>query len=230
MKIMLARFYEFIDRPMFAPSRLVLLALLIPLALSFWFPLWRITMTAPQYPKGLIVDIYSYKVEGGNHGQHLDEINTLNHYIGMAHIDRAALSDLDWLPFALGILLLVALRTAALGSVRSLIDLSVLTAYVLGFAFFRYAYKLYLMGHNLNPEAPMKVEPFMPVIVGKKQVANFLTEAWPHLGAYLIGAFLLGVWGVMLWHLIAGRRAASRAVKVEPPAHPGSHGARPAHP
>ena len=60
MKIMLARFYEFIDRPMFAPSRLVLLALLIPLALSFWFPLWRITMTAPQYPKGLIVDIYSY--------------------------------------------------------------------------------------------------------------------------------------------------------------------------
>jgi len=25
MKIMLARFYEFIDRPMFAPSRLVLL-------------------------------------------------------------------------------------------------------------------------------------------------------------------------------------------------------------
>lgn len=222
MKIPFDRFYEFLDCPMFKSSRQILLLLIIPLAISFWFPLWRIRMTAPRYPQGLLVDIYSYKVEGGDHGQHLAEINSLNHDIGMAFIDRAGLSDLDWLPFALGILGLLSLRTALLGTVRSLIDLSVLTAYVLLFAFFRYAYKLYVLGHHLDPDAPVKVAPFMPVIVGKKQVANFLTEAWPHLGAYLVGAFLLGVWGLMLWHLIGGRRAVAREAKTDlaHPPHP----------
>ena len=40
-------------------------------------------MFAPQYPDGLRLDIYSYKLEGGNNGQDLKEINLLNHYIGM---------------------------------------------------------------------------------------------------------------------------------------------------
>lgn len=226
MKLMLDRFYKWLESPLIPWSRALLLALLIPMAVSFWFPLWRVSMTAPQYPNGLYVDIYSYKVEGGDEGNHLTEINILNHYIGMKHIDRALYSELDWLPFAFGALMLLALRTATVGTVRSLLDLSVLTVYVFGFAFFRYAYKLYVLGHTLDPAAPMHVDPFMPVIVGKKQVANFLTEAWPQLGAYLAGVFILGVMGLTLWHLIAGRRRAKKADAAEHKlgaAHAGAH-------
>jgi hypothetical protein len=28
-------------------------------------------MKAPQYPQGLTLDVYLYKVEGGNEGQHI---------------------------------------------------------------------------------------------------------------------------------------------------------------
>ena len=103
MKHPLARFYEFLDRPLTGVGRILLALAVIPLLLSFSEPLWRIRMEAPQYPHGLTLDIYSHNLEGGNHGQHIQEINTLNHYIGMHKIDRGELSDLDWIPFALGL-------------------------------------------------------------------------------------------------------------------------------
>src|SRR6478752_9298365 len=135
LKHQLSKFYEFLDRPLFWWSRIVLALLVIPLVLSFREPLWKISLHAPQYPDGLWMEIYMHKVEGGNNGQHIKEINTLNHYIGMHKIDRAELSDLDWIPFAIGLLVVLTLRCAALGNVRALIDLAVLTGYFTAFAF-----------------------------------------------------------------------------------------------
>src|SRR5262245_1567507 len=122
MKSALARFYEFLDRPIPLWSRGLLVALVIPLALAFAAPLWRISLRAPQYPQGLYMEIYAHKLDGGNGGHDIAEINTLNHYIGMHKIDRAELSELDWMPFALAALALLTLRCAAIGNVRILID------------------------------------------------------------------------------------------------------------
>jgi len=207
----LARFYAFLDRPLLGWGRILLLVAVIPLALAFTQPLWRISMDAPQYPNGLWMDVYTYKLDGGNHGQHIAEINTLNHYIGMHKIDRTALSDLDWLPFALGVLLLLTLRVAAVGNVRALIDLVVMTFYVSAFAFARFVYKLYVYGHDLDPTAPVRVAPFMPAVVGSKQVANFTTHSMPKGGSALMAAFAAVIVGVMVWHLIVGRAAARDA-------------------
>ena len=205
IKAQLESFYAFVQRPLFMPARLALLLLVIPLALSFGQPLWRIHLSAPQYPQGLWMEIYSYKVEGGNHGQHINEINELNHYIGMHKIDRAELSDLDWIPFALGLLVVLALRCAAIGTIRSLLDLVVLTGYVTVFAFGRFIYKLYAYGHNLDPTAAFKVKPFTPAIFGTKQIANFTTTSMPQTGTLLVGIFATGIIVLLAWHLIAGR-------------------------
>lgn len=203
--LMLDKFYEFLARPLFLPSRFVLAVLVVPLALAFTSPLWRISMTAPQYLKGLHMDVYAYKLEGGDEGQHINEINTLNHYIGMHRLDKTAAADLDWIPFALGFLGLFALRVAAVGNVKDLIDLFVLTTYVSGFAFGRFVYRLYVFGHDLAPDAPMKIKPFMPVIIGHKTVANFETYSYPQWGSAFMLLFVVGIAGVLLWHLIAGR-------------------------
>ncbi len=211
MKDSLARFYDFLDRPLFLGGRLVLAALVIPLVLVFTQPLWRISMKAPQYPKGLSMDIYTHKVEGGHGGKDVKEINTLNHYIGMKTIDRAELKDLDWIPFALGLLVILTLRCAAIGNVRALIDLVIVTGYISTFAFGRFIYKLYVYGHTLDPDAPITLKPFTPAIFGSKKVANFETTSWPQLGSVLMGVFVLGVIAITAWHLIAGRRAAVRA-------------------
>lgn len=210
MRIALDKFYSFLDRPLLMWSRLILLALTVPLILAFTQPLWKISMHAPQYPGGLYMEIYAHKIEGGNGGQHIKEINTLNHYIGMHKIDRAELSDLDWIPFALGLLVILTLRCAAVGNVRALVDLAVIAGYVGAFAFGKFVYKLYVFGHNLDPDAPFKLEPFTPAIFGTKQIANFTTSSYPGLGAVHIGIFFTGVLSVLVWHLIAGRRQAMR--------------------
>lgn len=216
IKHQLERFYDFLERPLFLPARVILLVLVIPVVLSFGQPLWKISLVAPQYPQGLWMEVYSYKVEGGNHGQHISEINELNHYIGMHKIDRAELSDLDWIPFALGLLIVLTLRCAAIGNIRALVDLVVLTGYVTVFAFGRFIYKLYVFGHTLDPTAAITMKPFTPAIIGTKQVANFTTTSMPQLGTLLVGIFGTGIMALLAWHLIAGRLAMARAEKVAP--------------
>jgi len=208
MRLSLNRFYEFLARPLPLGARFALVVLAVPLALSFMQPLWRISMFAPQYPAGLQLDIYAYTVDGGNGGADLQEINTLNHYIGMRTLDREAMSDLDWIPFALGGLVLFTFRVAAIGNVSALIDLVVTTAYVGLFAFARFVYTLYVFGHNLRPDAPVKMPGFMPVVVGSKQIANFTTHSWPQLGSLLLGTFVVGLLVTLVIILVQGRRAA----------------------
>jgi hypothetical protein len=210
MRAAFDKLYAFLDRPLFGWSRLLLAAAAIPLLLAFTQPLWRISMTAPQYPQGLYMDIYTHKIDGGNHGQHIKEINTLNHYIGMKTIDRAELADLDWIPFGIGLLVMLTLRCAAIGNVRMLVDLAVMAGYIGAFAFGRFVYKLYVFGHNLDPDAPIKLPPFTPAVFGRKQIANFATESYPQLGTVYITAFFALVFGVLAWHLISGRIAAAR--------------------
>lgn len=211
-------FYAFLDRPLFLWSRLALLLLVIPLLVGLTMPLWRIQMEAPQYPNGLTVDIFAHKIEGGHGGNDLQEINILNHYIGMKKIDRVELSDLDWLPFGFGLLAVLLLRLAAVGNVRSLVDLTVVVGYFSAFSVGRFAYRMYNYGHNLSPDAPVKIEPFMPVMLGTKQVGNFTTHAAPQGGTYLVGVFALGLLVLTVTHLVAGRRRARRAAAVAEPA------------
>ena len=202
------RFEEFLDEPVRFRSRILLTLLVIPLVLSFTQPLWRISMEAPQYPQGLYLDVYAYKLGGGHADHDIQEINELNHYIGMHQIARSEFEDLDWIPFALGLLAILTLRAAAIGKVRSLIDLSVLTAYVGLFSLARFVYKLYVFGHDLDPRAPVNIAPFMPVVVGTKQVANFTTHSWPRLGTVFMSTFAVGVIALAVWHCWVGYREA----------------------
>jgi hypothetical protein len=91
---------------------------------------------------------------------------------------------------------------AALGNVRALIDLTVLSIYAATFALGRFVYRLYVFGHELDPTAPVKVKGFTPVIIGTKQIANFTTHSYPRVGALLIGLFVLGLAGLVIWHLL----------------------------
>lgn len=185
-----------------ARTRALVLALLIPLAFAAVAPLWTLKMVAPQYPAGLELRIYPYTVEGD-----IQEVNTLNHYIGMSPIDRAALSDLDWLPFAFGIAGLLFLRVAAIGDLRALGDLVALFSYFGAFSFARFAYTLYVFGHNLNPDAPFDMEPFTPVVIGTGQVANFTITSLPSTGTYLLSAVGVVLLGVLASSIVAAVKA-----------------------
>jgi copper chaperone NosL len=200
---------EALARPLSGSARAVVLAMLIPLGVAAVAPLWTLRMAAPQYPAGLELRIYPYTVEGD-----IQEVNTLNHYIGMSPIDRASLSDLDWLPFAIGAAGLLVLRVAALGDLRALVDLVALFTYFGLFSMARFAYTLYVFGHNLKPDAPFDVEPFTPVVLGTGQVANFTITSLPATGAWAlsaIGVALLLVLATSVRSALAARRPVAPA-------------------
>lgn len=211
MKQFLRNYTVSLMGPLHSRGRLLLVALVIPLGISFFFPLWRISMRAPQYPSGLHMDIFAYKLDGGHDGHDVVELNALNHYIGMKKLDRAGVPELGWIPFALGALALLTLRVAVLGRVRDLVDLSVLISYVTLFFFARFVMMLYRYGHDLDPTAALTLKPFMPVIIGTKQVANFTTQSYPLVGTILVGIFAVGIFGLTGWHLIRGGRPTAAA-------------------
>jgi hypothetical protein len=164
--------------------RLLLLAAVLLLAPFYISPLWKLTMFAPQYPEGLRLEIYSYKLEGGNAGQDVREINVLNHYIGMKDLVAEDFTEFKWMPFVVGGLGLLFLRAAVLGKMAHLVDVAVLFVYFGAFSLWSFGYKLYRYGHDLAPTAAVKVDPFMPPLFGYKQLANFEVYSYPGTGSY----------------------------------------------
>lgn len=190
--------HRFLDRPLSGRARLLLLAGAAVLVAGALLPLWRIELVAPQYSEGLRLDMYTYQIQGGHGGQDLHEINVLNHYIGMKPIAAADFAEMKWIPFAVGVFVLLALRAATIGRIGHLVDLSVLFTYFGLFSLGSFAWRLYTYGHQLDPHAPMKIQPFMPVVVGRQQIANFVQTSLPLAGTFCMGLFLLcilgGIW------------------------------------
>jgi hypothetical protein len=200
-------FYRGLAHPLVPWTRILLVLALVPLVWGATERLWTIHFLAPQYPRGLELHVFSYSIEGGNGGIDLSEINTLNHYVGMRALDPAEFADLDFLPFAIGALVLLALRVAVVGDVRALVDLAVLTGYLGVFGIGRFVYMLYTYGHNLDPKAPIHMDGFMPPVWGTREIANFTVASFPGAGTFLISAFGALVTLLALWHLVQATRA-----------------------
>jgi hypothetical protein len=115
-------------------------------------------------------------------------------------------TEFKWLPFAVGIFGLLFLRAAVLGKMTHLVDTLVLYVYFGSFALWSFAYKMYWYGHNLDPKAAVRVEPFTPPLFGYKKLANFEVYSYPDLGSYA----LVGVAVCLLVALGLAWRAARR--------------------
>ena len=174
-------------------ARLAVLGAGILLIVALFFPLWQITMFANQFPEGIRLSIYAYKLVGGNGGADLQGINILNHYIGMRDIQAADFVEMKFIPFLLGVFVLLGVRAAVFARVRDLVDLTVLFVYFSLFSFGTFWYRMYSYGHQLDAEAAIKVLPFTPPVLGHQHIANFDVYSTPGLGTVLLGAFALGL-------------------------------------
>lgn len=187
----LTREMAFFDRPLSLPSRIAILIGVVALIPVLFFPLWHMTFRSNQYPDGLSLHIYASQLEGGKTPQRDDlrEINALNHYIGMRPLLESDFSEFSWLPFAIGGLGLLALRAMVVGKMSSLIDVFVLFLYFGLYSFWSFYHRLYLYGHNLDPTAAIKVQPFTPPLLGTQVVGNFTVNSYPGEASYALVAF-----------------------------------------
>lgn len=172
-------------------SRLWILFAVGCLFASFFFPLWHINLVAPQYRDGLDLWIYGHQLVAGNEGQDLAEINILNHYIGMQEIHEADFFEMQVIPFAVGFFILFGLRAVVFGAMSNLVDHLALFFYFSVFSLTTFVYRLYSYGHDLDPRAPITVEPFWPTVIGTKQIANMTQTSLPGPASYFLGAALL---------------------------------------
>ena len=177
---------KWLDQVLSSRARLAVLGAGVLLPIAALFPLWRITMFANQFPEGLRLSIFSYKLVGGANGADLEGINILNHYIGMRDIAAADFVEMKFIPFALGVFFLLSLRTAVFARVRDLVDLVVLLVYFSLFSFGAFWYRMHSYGHHLNPEAPIKVAPFTPPLFGHQHLANFDIYSFPGIGSFVL--------------------------------------------
>lgn len=195
------------------PSRLLLAVAALLLLAVYVLPMWRITLDAPQYPEGIGLVINVNSLEGQEEGN-LASINGLNHYIGMKAIDPDAIPELKILPWAFGALVLLGLAAAGTGKRPLHVLWLVLFAVVMIGSMVRFYQWGYDYGHDLNPEAAIKVPgmAYQPPLIGSKKILNFTAHSWPALGGYAAAlSFVLGA--VALW---MDRRAARRSVAAAP--------------
>ena len=181
-------------------SRLVVAAVALALLVAgALLPLWRMTLHAPQYPQGLRLVIDGRGVRGD-----VDEINALNHYIGMRPLPGgrqpvlyrgeddeqeegeqgrgAPIPELA-LFFPAVALLAAGIAVSAVLPWQWLRRLVVVGAWALPVVFLAdLQVRLYVYGHTLDPHAAIRLPQFTPRVLGPTSVMNFNVTALPGLG------------------------------------------------
>jgi hypothetical protein len=191
------------------PSALLMLAALV-LMVSMFLPYWSMTMTAPQYPKGLKVDVYVNHLEGD-----MREIDELNHYLGMKPLDEGGRLERSISIFAIVMLGLLLMSGVFIHNQWA----GVLALPVLGFPFVFVAdlwWILYRFGHSIDPTSALggAIAPFTPPVLGEGKVGQFGTIASFEIGFYLAMAALLVVLVGLWFHRAAYKPIVDARKKV----------------
>ena len=154
-------------------------------------PMWKIELSAPQYPEGLVLKIYPHKLAGN-----VDIINGLNHYIGMKTLHTKDFIEFTLLPYIISFFAICCFAVVYLNRKKWLVTLCILFS-LFGIVsmvdFWRWEYNY---GHDLNPEAAIQIPgmAYQPPLIGFKQLLNFGAYSIPDIGGFLffgVGIILL---------------------------------------
>jgi copper chaperone NosL len=195
---------EFFQGEISGITRIGLVLVALALVPSLILPVWKITLNAPQYPGGLDLMIYAQELRGD-----LDEVNILNHYIGMAEIRPDEFREFVFIPFFI-------LRFIAFAVLASLVGRMPIAAIgYIDFALFgavmMFDFQTWLtrFGQGLAQGAPLTIDPFTPRFFGTTEIGQFTVDSYPALGGWLmIAAGMLGPI-LLLYELWRSRRLAS---------------------
>jgi copper chaperone NosL len=147
---------------------------------SFFKVWWQFWLYAPQYPKGLALDISLTGMSGDVH-----EIDLLNHYIGMKHLAGAAATERHLAGYGVAAIAIITIALFAIAG-RKLNKLVAIPAIAFPVVFLIDSfYWLYTFGHHLDPKAPLHIGAFTPQMFGNGQIGQFETFASPAIGFWL---------------------------------------------
>ena len=183
---------------------LMFLAALLPLLL-FVFPLWKITLEAPQYPTPLGMYIHINDFSDAN-PHDIKNINLMNHYVGMKYIPDA-IPEFKIFPLGIIITSVIGLIIGYFGNHKWFLYWFIMMVLVSAAGLYDFYLWEHDYGYDLDPKAIMKftnpdgsVMGFQPPLFGSKDILNFRAHSYPQMGAYCLAlgmalsfvAFLIG--------------------------------------
>jgi hypothetical protein len=187
----------------------------------YFFPLWNVSLLAPQYPEGLGMHIWAGTITGIKPND-LESINNLNHYIGMKRIIPDSIPELKIMPALVGVLMALGFGAAAWGrraAARTWVGLFALVAVIGLVDFWKWEYEY---GHDLDMENAIIKVPgmtYQPPLIGSKKLLNFTATSMP-APAGIAAIISLGL-GVLV--VLTDRRprvARTRGAALSAPAKP----------
>ncbi len=202
-------------------SKIIMLLAAVSLVALYVFPLWTITLFAPQYPEPLGLNIHIDHLSDGIQYNDVKNIDLLNHYIGMAHLPTQEnvekgvvepMKEFDYFPIIIAVMIIFGIVAAVTGN-RKIYITWLVVMIILGIAGLYDFYNwLYIYGHNLDPNAILKItdpvtgEPmgYQPPFFGHKRLLNFDVYSYPAAGAYFIVASMV----LALLAFITGKKEA----------------------
>jgi len=168
------------------------------LLLLFAVPIWRITLNAPQYPEGISMYIWINKITGDT-PYTIQNINILNHYVGMKFIKPDEFAEFRYFPIVIISLSILGVIFSFFKKKKKLAIIFAGILVVVGclgiYDFYSWEYDY---GHNLSSTAPIKVPgmAYQPPLIGSKMLLNFKAESYPHWGGLVFaGSFVLSLMG-----------------------------------
>jgi len=164
----------------------------------FKFPLWNIMLGAPQYPDPLGMNIYIDGIKGVSEFD-LQNIDGLNHYIGMKTIPKAdEMWEFSMFPKVIFGMALLGIIIGVLGfldkvSYKFFLGWFILMSVLGILGMYDFNNWLVDYGGNLDPHAIIKVTnpdgspmSYKPPLIGFKKLLNFDVTSLPHTGGYLM--------------------------------------------
>ena len=174
---------------------IMIFAAILPLAL-FLFPLWKITLEAPQYPIPLAMNIHINDFSDV-HPHDIKNINLMNHYVGMKYIPEA-IPEFKIFPFGIVITSVLGIIIGFKGNYKWFLAWFILMVVMSMAGLYDFYLWEHDYGHDLDPKAIMKfTNPdgtpmgFQPPLFGSKDILNFTAHSYPQFGAYFLGAGIL---------------------------------------
>ena len=172
-------------------SRLIMIiGALLPLGL-FLFPLWNITLEAPQYPIPLGMNIHINDFSDMN-PHDIKNINLMNHYVGMKYIPDA-IPEFKIFPAGIIITTIIGLLIGFKANYKWFLGWFIMMVAVSLAGLYDFYLWEHDYGHDLDPKAIMKftnpdgsVMGFQPPLFGSKDILNFRANSYPRLGALFL--------------------------------------------
>lgn len=169
-------------------------------AISHFFLWWVLRLNAPQFPGGLFIQATSYEMQDSSKTpfDDIEQVDGLNHYIGMMSLGDAAKVEMSLAIPA--IVVFIALGFLATFWTRKWAPLLAIPIVIFPFVYLAdMFYWLRYAGQNLDETAAITIDPFTPVIWGTGNIAQFSTNAGFTTGWYIaVAASVVAVVGIVL--------------------------------